>query len=42
MFVGVAVWDLHLAGCASLKEKRRVLVGGEPRVRIIDSSITFY
>lgn len=93
MFVGVAVWDLHLAGCASLKEKRRIvrslrdrlrhqlnvsvaetdhqdllqraglaacvvssgrrnaqqvlssadqLVEGEPRVRIIASSITFY
>lgn len=93
MFVGVAVWDLHLSGCASLKDKRRVvrslrdrlrhhlnvsvaetdhqdllqraalavcvvssgrrhaqqvlssadqLVEGEPRVRIIDSSTTFY
>ena len=25
MVVGVAVWELHLAGCASLKEKRMVI-----------------
>lgn len=25
MVVGLAVWDLHLPGCASLKEKRQVL-----------------
>jgi uncharacterized protein YlxP (DUF503 family) len=25
MVVGLVVWELHLAGCASLKEKRQVL-----------------
>ena len=25
MVVGVVTWDLHLSGCASLKDKRRVL-----------------
>ena len=25
MVVGVAVWDLHLAGCQSLKDKRQVV-----------------
>lgn len=25
MIVGLAVWQLHLAGCASLKEKRSVV-----------------
>lgn len=25
MTIGVAVWELHLAGCGSLKEKRQVL-----------------
>ncbi|HEX5521291.1 MAG TPA: DUF503 domain-containing protein [Longimicrobiaceae bacterium] len=25
MVVGLAVWELHLPGCASLKEKRRVV-----------------
>ncbi|MGD2135567.1 MAG: DUF503 domain-containing protein [Gemmatimonadales bacterium] len=25
MIVGIAVWELHLNGCRSLKEKRRVL-----------------
>jgi uncharacterized protein YlxP (DUF503 family) len=25
MVVGVVTWDLHLNGCASLKDKRRIL-----------------
>ncbi|HEV2149315.1 MAG TPA: DUF503 domain-containing protein [Longimicrobiaceae bacterium] len=25
MVVGLVVWELHLAGCSSLKEKRQVL-----------------
>jgi uncharacterized protein YlxP (DUF503 family) len=25
MVVGVVTWDLHLQGCASLKDKRRVI-----------------
>lgn len=25
MIVGIAVWELHLNGCQSLKDKRRVL-----------------
>ncbi len=25
MVVGVVTWDLHLAGCRSLKDKRRIL-----------------
>jgi uncharacterized protein YlxP (DUF503 family) len=25
MIVGVVTWDLHLEGCASLKDKRRIL-----------------
>lgn len=25
MIVGVAVWELHLNGCRSLKDKRRIL-----------------
>ncbi len=25
MVVGVAVWELHIPGCASLKEKRQVV-----------------
>jgi uncharacterized protein YlxP (DUF503 family) len=25
MVVGVVTWDLHLEGCASLKDKRRIL-----------------
>ncbi|UCD24598.1 MAG: DUF503 domain-containing protein [Gemmatimonadota bacterium] len=25
MVVGVATWELHLAGCRSLKDKRRIL-----------------
>jgi len=25
MVVGVVTWDLHLSGCASLKDKRRVV-----------------
>ena len=26
MVVGLVVWELHLPGCASLKEKRRVVL----------------
>ena len=25
MIVGIATWELHLAGCRSLKDKRRVI-----------------
>jgi uncharacterized protein len=25
VIVGIAVWELHVSGCGSLKEKRRVL-----------------
>lgn len=25
MVVGLVTWDLHLAGCASLKDKRRIV-----------------
>jgi len=25
VIVGIAVWELHVSGCSSLKEKRRVL-----------------
>jgi len=31
--VGVAVWELHLPGCSSLKEKRRVVKSLKDRLR---------
>jgi len=30
--VGVAVWELHLAGCQSLKDKRQVVLGLRDRM----------
>jgi uncharacterized protein YlxP (DUF503 family) len=33
MVVGVIVWELHLAGCASLKEKRAILRSLKDRLR---------
>jgi uncharacterized protein len=30
--VGLTVWDLHVAGCASLKEKRSVVKGLKDRL----------
>ncbi|HYJ77990.1 MAG TPA: DUF503 domain-containing protein [Longimicrobiaceae bacterium] len=32
MVVGVAVWELHLAGCQSLKDKRQVVLGLRDRM----------
>ena len=32
MVVGVAVWELMLPGCASLKEKRQVVLGLKDRL----------
>lgn len=32
MVVGVVVWELHLAGCSSLKEKRAVVLGLKDRL----------
>jgi uncharacterized protein len=32
MVVGVVVWELHVPGCASLKEKRRVVQGLKDRL----------
>ncbi len=32
MVVGVATWELHLAGCSSLKDKRRVIVSLKDRL----------
>jgi hypothetical protein len=32
MVVGVAVWELALPGCASLKEKRQVVLGLKDRL----------
>jgi uncharacterized protein YlxP (DUF503 family) len=33
MVVGVIAWELHLAGCASLKEKRAILRSLKDRLR---------
>ncbi len=33
MVVGVAVWELHLADCRSLKDKRRVVKSLKDRLR---------
>ena len=33
MVVGVAVWELHLADCRSLKDKRRVVKSLRDRLR---------
>ncbi len=33
MFVGVARWELHLAHCQSLKDKRRVVKSLKDRLR---------
>jgi hypothetical protein len=33
VIVGVARWELHLAGCASLKDKRRVVKSLKDRLR---------
>lgn len=30
--MGVAVWELHLAGCQSLKDKRQVVLGLRDRM----------
>jgi uncharacterized protein YlxP (DUF503 family) len=30
--IGVVTWDLHLNGCASLKDKRRILQGLKDRL----------
>jgi uncharacterized protein len=32
MVVGLVVWDLHVPGCASLKEKRQVVQGLRDRL----------
>ena len=32
MVVGVAVWELHVPGCASLKDKRQVIAGLRDRL----------
>lgn len=32
MVVGVVTWDLHLNGCASLKDKRRIVKGLKDRL----------
>jgi uncharacterized protein YlxP (DUF503 family) len=32
MVVGVMTWDLHLNGCASLKDKRRILLSLKDRL----------
>lgn len=32
MVIGVVTWDLHLNGCRSLKDKRRVLKGLKDRL----------
>ena len=32
MVIGVAVWDLHLPGCSSLKEKRSILKSVKDRL----------
>jgi len=32
MVVGVVTWDLHLNGCASLKDKRRILLSLKDRL----------
>jgi uncharacterized protein YlxP (DUF503 family) len=32
MVVGLVVWELHLPGCASLKEKRRVVLSLKDRL----------
>lgn len=32
MIVGVVTWELHLNGCGSLKEKRRILKGLKDRL----------
>ena len=33
MVVGVVTWDLHLDGCASLKDKRRIVKSLKDRLR---------
>jgi hypothetical protein len=33
MVVGVMTWDLHLDGCASLKDKRRIVKSLKDRLR---------
>lgn len=33
MVVAVVTWDLHLSGCASLKDKRRILKSLKDRLR---------
>lgn len=32
MVVGIVTWDLHLNGCASLKDKRRIVKGLKDRL----------
>lgn len=33
MVIAVVTWELHLAGCASLKDKRRILKSLKDRLR---------